>query len=136
AFCDMEGPFLTQAKVFGIYPLPWWGIQTSATYQTYRSPQADPLSTLAGVAGSWSVPTALIAPSLGRPLAGGARTASVNIIPYGGLYADRLHQIDLRISKNIRVGRSRVQPQVDLYNLFNANTVLAKNTAYAPPPST
>jgi hypothetical protein len=132
----MRGPFLTQAKLFAIYPLPWWGVQTSAAYQTYRAPQGDPLSGLAGVSGTWSVPVASIAPSLGRPLAGGARTASVNIVPYGGLYAERLQQIDIRVSKKIQAGRTRIQPQIDLYNLLNANTVLAENAAYSPPPST
>src|SRR5678816_363635 len=33
-FCDVRPPFQTQAKVLAIYPLPWWGLQTSATYQT------------------------------------------------------------------------------------------------------
>ena len=136
AFCDMRPPFLTQAKLLGVYPLPWWGIQTSATYQTYRAPQSDPMSALPGVQANWAVPLALISPSLGRPLAGGARSATVAIAEPGSVYADRLHQVDLRISKNIRSGRTRVQPQFDVYNLFNANPVLAKNQAYAAPPAT
>jgi hypothetical protein len=135
-FCDMRPPFLTQGKALAVVPLPWWGIQTSATYQTYRAPQPDPLSALAGIQANWAVPTALIAPSLGRNLAGGARTATVAIAPPGSVFADRLHQVDLRISKNIRASGRRIQPQLDLYNLFNANTVLAENASYAPPPST
>ena len=42
----------------------------------------------------------------------------------------RLTQVDLRLAKILRVRRIRVQGRFDLYNLFNANNVLANKTTY------
>ena len=38
AYCDSRPPFQTQIKMLGIYPLPWWGFQTSAAYQSLPGP--------------------------------------------------------------------------------------------------
>jgi outer membrane receptor protein involved in Fe transport len=46
------------------------------------------------------------------------------------MYGDRLHQVDLRIAKNFTKGQRRIQPQVDLYNLLNANPVLSQINTY------
>ena len=35
-----------------------------------------------------------------------------------------------RLTRNFTVGRVRLQPQIDIYNLFNGNTVLGSNTRY------
>ena len=37
-FCRVEPPFQSDVKVFGICPLPWWGLQTSATFQSLPGP--------------------------------------------------------------------------------------------------
>jgi hypothetical protein len=39
-------------------------------------------------------------------------------------------QVDFRVAKTFVVGRTKVQPQVDMYNLFNDNTPLNFNLAY------
>jgi hypothetical protein len=121
AFCDIRPPFQTQVKLLGVYQLPWWGIQTSATYQGLPGPQ---------ITASWAAPNALIAPSLGRNLPGGAATATIPTVPAGTLYGDRLHQIDARIAKNFRVAGVRVQGQADVYNLANASPVLSLNNTF------
>jgi hypothetical protein len=47
------------------------------------------------------------------------------------MYAGRLNQVDFRASKIFRFGAgSRLQANVDLYNLLNASPVLALNTTY------
>jgi len=38
----------------------------------------------------------------------------------------------VRLSKSIRAGRVRIQPRLDLYNLFNASTVTSINTTLGP----
>ena len=45
---------------------------------------------------------------------------------------DRLNQIDLRLTKTFRIGRTRLDGNVDLYNLLNASTVLAHVDAIGP----
>jgi hypothetical protein len=38
AFCDVRPPFQTQLKLFAVYPLPWWGVQAAATFQSLPGP--------------------------------------------------------------------------------------------------
>ncbi len=81
-----------------------------------------------------------ILPTLGRNLAscGAAATvcngtATVPLLPPGTYFGDRLNQVDLRMSKAFALpGSRRVQALVDLYNLFNANPVLALNNTFGP----
>ena len=122
-FCSVTPPFQTQVKVLGVYPLPWWGLQASATFQSLPGPE---------ITASYSASNAEIAPSLGRNLSAGANgTATVSLVSPGTMYAGRLNQVDFRGSKvfNFAQGR-RLQASVDLYNMFNVSPVLALNTTY------
>ena len=47
-------------------------------------------------------------------------------------FEDRLTQVDVRLTKTVRANRMRLRAMVDIYNLFNANTVLGVNTRYGP----
>ena len=81
----------------------------------------------------WAVPTAVIAPSLGRNLAGNARTATAPLIAAHTEYEDRTTRLDVRISKFLRVGqRWRIQGNMDLYNLLNSSSILTVTNAYGP----
>ena len=138
-FCRNVPPFLTQYKFNGSYPLPWWGIQASATYQNLPG---APISIT-------YVPTnAEIAPSLGRSLAacgttspcnaafttagstGIATATSIFLVEPNTVFEDRLSQLDVRLTKIVRVRRVRLQGMLDVYNVFNASTVLTTNGRY------
>ena len=67
-------------------------------------------------------------PSLNRNLTSG--TANVPLIKPGTTYAERLYQVDFRVSKSIRMPRGRIQANVDLYNAFNASSILAITNTY------
>ena len=73
---------------------------------------------------------AVIAPVLGRNLSGGAANLPVTILEPGSMYGERLNQVDLRVGKILRFGRTKSSLNLDLYNLFNANTVLTQNNSY------
>ena len=45
---------------------------------------------------------------------------------------DRLNQFDLRLGKDFRLQRYRINASVDLYNVLNSDTVLNENGAYPP----
>jgi hypothetical protein len=47
------------------------------------------------------------------------------------VYGDRVSQVDLRVSKVLKFGRTRSLIGVDLYNVFNANPGLVYNNAFA-----
>ena len=124
-WCDRKPPFKTQFKSTIVYPLPWWGVQMSAIYLDVPGPD---LSTTSYVATN-----AEIAPSLGRNLAAGANaTVTLPMMAPGSLYGDRLRRVDLRMGKSFTVGRTKLVPSVDIFNLLNANGVSAYNTRYGP----
>src|SRR5215510_11783704 len=127
--CDVAPPWsgTTQYKFSGIYPIVW-NLQLSGTYQ-----DSSPIPTTAGFVAT----NAQIAPTLGRNLgACGTRvpctaTSTVELIPAGTFYREsRIRQLDIRVTRNFRRGGVRLQPQMDLYNLFNSNPVLAMTTRY------
>jgi hypothetical protein len=89
---------------------------------------------------------AAISPSLGRSLAAcpavGACTATATdqLLPIALntgtntsalLYDERLNETDLRVTRNFRVGRARVQPALDLYNVFNSRVPQVNNNTYS-----
>jgi hypothetical protein len=118
--CDVKPPFQTQLKLSGVHPLPWFGLQASAAYQTLPGVQ---------ITASWAAPASAVT-GLGRSLAGGARSATVPLVTPGTLFGDRLHQLDVRLARTFRVRQLRIQPQFDLYNMLNANTILTFNNTF------
>jgi hypothetical protein len=117
----------TQIKFNGSYPLPW-GLQVSGVFQNI------PGFTKAA---SFVATNAQILPTLGRNLGScGTRnpctaTATIaNILNPFAEFEERLSQLDLRATRMFKVGRAKVQGQVDFYNVLNANTVLSANTRY------
>jgi len=120
--CDLPVPYTPQYKVYGSYPLPL-DFQLSGNFQSL------PGATIAAI---YPAPTAQIAPELGRPLAGGAGTALIPLINPYDVRENRINQLDLRLTKIIRIRALRIQGMLDLYNVLNASPVLAALTTYGP----
>ena len=74
----------------------------------------------------------MAAQTLGRPLAGTTPNITVNLIAPGTLYGDRVNEVDFRIAKVLRFGRTRTNVGFDIYNVLNANPVLTYNGAFTP----
>ena len=121
-FCKETSPFLTQVKLHGSYVLPY-DVQASATFQNI--PGAE-------ISASYNVSSAEAALTLGRPLAGGTQRVSHELIPPATMFEDRITQMDVRLGKIFRVGDVRIHGMFDIYNLFNANSVLRLNTGFGP----
>ena len=129
--CRIETPFAaqTQLKVYGTYQLPA-DVMVSAMYQDVAGPE---------IQASYVATNAEIAPSLGRNL-GACRgaavctaTATVPLVAPQTLFEDRRRSVDVRASKRIRMGGSRVlQANLDIYNVFNTSALLSVNSAYGP----
>lgn len=131
-YCHVESKFLTQVKFLGAYPLPWWGIRLSGTFQ---SSVPDPMNlqegNAFGMSADYVATNAVIRPSLLRNLSAGANaTASVNLVEPGTVYGERSYQTDFRVAKTFSVRAVRIEGLVDLFNLFNANPVFQYNPAY------
>jgi hypothetical protein len=120
-FCHVDTNFLTQVKLLGTYTIPKADVQLSATFQSL--PGAQILANRVTL-------NAEIQPSLGHPLAGGAQTVTVNIVPPGTMFGERLNQLDLRFAKILKFGRNRTALNFDLYNALNGNAVTSQNNTY------
>jgi hypothetical protein len=145
-FCHTTYPFegQTQIKISGVYPLPW-NMHASAVFQNLAGIPVTGIPPVSGQlfgepihGGSYVASNAEIAPSLGRNLgACGNRvpctaTATIDLVPANDDFEDRLTQLDVRLTKLFRVGDLRIQGNFDLYNIFNANTVLQEITRVGP----
>jgi hypothetical protein len=124
-FCDSIPPFRTTYKLSGAYQLPY-EFQLSGTFL------ATPGSS---VAANYTV-TAAIA---GRPIIGttaGGTTISVNLIEPNTDFLDYRKTLDLRVARNFRVDRMRIQPFADIFNALNFGTVTRVNETYGSNPAT
>jgi hypothetical protein len=121
-YCHQQSPFLTQVKFLGSYLVPKVDVLISGALQSVAGPQ---------VIGNFVATNALVLPSLGRPLAGGAANVTVDVVPPGAMYGDRRNQFDLRLGKVLRFGRTQTKVNLDLNNVFNVNPVLTENPSFA-----
>jgi hypothetical protein len=119
-FCHTESPFVTQFKLSGAYTLPWQEIQVAGVYQDLSGKE---------ILADAEFTRAQVAPSLGRALSQGS-TASIPLVAPGTMYGERMHQVDLRVAKAVRLGRTRLQGQLDLYNAFNASDIRQYSGVY------
>jgi hypothetical protein len=84
------------------------------------------------LAANYAVPNAAVASSLGRNLSGNAPNVTVNLVAPGSSYGDRINQIDVRVAKILRHGRSRTMVALDMYNALNSSAGLTYNNAFVP----
>ncbi len=109
----------------GSYTVPKIDVLLATTFRSEQGQQLAATYT-AGVADT----------TLGRPFAGASQTITVNLIEPGTLYGDRANQLDMRVAKNLRFGRTRTNVGVDVFNILNSNPVLTYNQAYSPTTTT
>jgi hypothetical protein len=85
------------------------------------------------ITAAYQAPNSIIAPSLGRNLAAGANaTATVQLVQPGTMYGPRQRALDLRISKRFQAGKARLTGNIDVFNIFNATSIVTLNTTYGP----
>jgi hypothetical protein len=57
---------------------------------------------------------------------------TVNLIAPGTIYGDRINELDIRVAKLLRYGRSRLLVAADIYNVLNSSAVLSYNNTFVP----
>jgi hypothetical protein len=122
-YCHVAFGALPQFRGLSSYLIPRVDVEVAATFQSKPG---------AMLAANYAVPNAAVVPSLGRNLSGNAPNVTVNLVAPGTLYGDRINQLDLRVGKVIKYGRSRTRLSLDVYNALNSSAVLTYNMAFVP----
>ena len=134
-FCDQtqyDIPLAKTVKLTWAYPLPW-DIRFSGVFQSADgfNTSTPPAPLLAQSPDnhmrlySYNV-TRTQLPSLVQS------NVSVFLDDPGTSMMPRVTQLDMAFSKALTVGRVKLTPQVDVFNLLNSNAVLTLKTVYGP----
>jgi hypothetical protein len=121
-YCRIVEPYLTEVKGLATYLIPKVGLQVSGTWSSI--PGSD-------LAANYTVTNAIANAGpqpLNRNLSAG--NVTVNLVAPATLYAPRRTNIDFRVAKILRYGRTRTQVGLDLYNLTNTDVVTTFNQTY------
>ena len=112
---------LAMVKLNGSVPLPL-NFVASAIYQDQAGPAIEAV---------YAAPTAEVLPSLGRNLAGGARTVNVPLVMPATQFEGRIRRLDIRLSKNFQLRRGmRFQANLDAYNALNSSAIQNVNNTF------
>jgi hypothetical protein len=84
------------------------------------------------ISANYVVSSAVVAQTLGRPLAGGTANVTINVLDPGQMYRDRINLLDLRVAKLVDLGKRRLNFGLDIFNVFNSEVVLNSNNTYGP----
>jgi hypothetical protein len=123
-YCDVASGYLTSVNGLASYTVPRIDVLVSGTFQSRPFAGANfPSVASQSLGADWLVFNNSIVPALGRPMSGGAQVTFVELIEPGTFYGDRISQVDLRVSKILRFGRTRANVGVDVFNLFNTNAI-------------
>ena len=136
--CRIEEPWLWNWRGLVTYIVPKVDVQVSAIMRSQANVQNtnDPASSGLSMQSLYFEPNSAVLAALGRPIAGGATTVTLDLAKLGQVYPDRLNTVDMRFTKILRFGRTRTNIGVDLYNLFNANTGTGFNQNFGADGST
>ena len=127
-FCDSvratagqpAGVFRSTVKASAAYSFPY-DVQLSGSFTSIPGP---------AVAANYTVTSAIA----NRPIIGntaGAASVVVNLVQPNSLFLDYQNRLDLRVGKTLRFGQRKIQGFADIFNVFNAGTVLTVNQTYA-----
>jgi hypothetical protein len=122
-YCRVVEPFRTQFKGLATYTIPTLDVQVAATWASV------PGSSLAANFVATNAWIAAGPQPLGRNLTG-ANSVTVNLIEPNTVFAPRRNNIDFRIAKILRYGRTRTQVGVDVYNVTNTDVATGFNQRF------
>jgi Carboxypeptidase regulatory-like domain len=123
AYCHNAPGIRTRATAAGSYTIPKIDVLLAGTFQS--SPGV-------ALAANYTVTSAVVAQSLGRPLSNNATNVTVNLLKPGDVFGERVNQLDFRVGKVLRFGRQRATISADLLNAMNSDAILGYNQGYNP----
>jgi len=122
-YCHVDPGFITKINGVGSYLVPKIDVLVAGTF---RSDQGAPLRA------TWNAPLAVVSAALGRPAQAAGTTIPIDLVAPGQVWGDRVNEIDIRVAKVLRFGRTRTNIGVDVFNLINSNAILTYNQTFIP----
>jgi hypothetical protein len=131
--CSVSEDWLTSWRGIVTYTVPKVDVLISGSFRS--TPGVAPAGGSVGsngnsLAANYAVTSPILQAQTGRPLVAGLANQTVNLLPQGHFFPKKLNALDMRFGKILRVGRTRTNLAIYLYNLFNANTGTAYNQTY------
>jgi hypothetical protein len=128
-FCDGREnklPFQKNFKVSGVYPLPW-DVTVSGSFQSTQANTEE--TTFYTITRTLRYPSTCPAPCpagalvVGSPLT--RSSLNVNLNPPGTEFGDRINQLDLKVTRTFTMGRARVSPALEVFNVLNPDNIVS-----------
>jgi len=133
-WCHQVEPFMTTFKGVASYIVPRVDVNVSGTFSSRPG-----VALSANVIYTNADMTNPARATLGRPLvATAAGNVTVNVLEPNTMFGDRIDQLDLRLGKILRFGRTRTNLNLDIVNVLNSNDNLAYSAVFGatwPAPS-
>ena len=129
---------MTSVRGLAAYTVPKIDVLVSAQFRSLNPANTAGVGAASATNGNslnanTQVPNTVVQQHLGR-LPGTAlatQNTTVNLLTDGQLYPDeRVHQVDMRFAKVLRLGGRRLDIGIDLYNLFNTNHATGFDAGY------
>jgi len=164
-YCDQTNsgiPWRTQFKLAGSIPLPWYGLQFAASFQSLPGYQLGTQALTAGGAGApnftsysgvgtaWTVTATTnyaVCPgsSAAQGCVVGARVVpaginlgslTVPLVAPGTELTPRVNQVDISFSKRLIFRGVKLDPKLDVFNALNSDDYYSvRTTSFAPSPT-
>jgi hypothetical protein len=132
--CRQVDPWQTTLRGLSSYTLPKIDVALSATFRSQPAFEIPTTGLAAGTYAVWNVPNTVVQSLLGRlpPSALITGTTAVPLLDadHRLFFGGRRNQVDLRVAKILRFGRTRADVGLDLTNLFNTNYATAYQYTY------
>jgi hypothetical protein len=120
-YCRVVEPYQTDIRGLATYTIPRIDVQVSGTWRS--TPGSD-------INANFVVNnTVARAGGLGRDLSDG--TVTVDLLGPNALFEPRRNNIDFRVAKILRYGRTRAQVGVDIYNALNSDYVTSRTQTFS-----
>ncbi|MEO8260497.1 MAG: carboxypeptidase regulatory-like domain-containing protein [Acidobacteriota bacterium] len=132
--CNVAEPWLTSIRGLAAYTVPKVDLLISAIFRSQANAQPGAAVGTNGASRSatYRMTAAQFQAATGQALRAGLATQDVDLLMPGAVYGDRVNAVDMRFAKVLRLGRTKANVGLDLYNLFNSNTPTAYETVYDP----
>jgi hypothetical protein len=125
-YCRQVEPMLTTFKGVASYIIPRVDVNVSGTFSSRPG-----VSLSANVVYTNADMLNPARSTLGRTL-NAAGNVTVNVLEPNTLFGDRIDQLDLRIGKILRFGKTRTNLNLDIVNALNSNDNLAYSATFGP----